>query len=257
MATQGTSPDPYDQPYPPPDQTQPTQTTLFHGGLTLDHVDASGKRVYKSGDGGFYTDDPDMHSVSGFVPYTAGSGAPTAPPPPGPGAPPPLPTGPAPALSPSVTPGMPTPPPAFHYDPFTPPDPNDLSTDKAFQFENAEGLRAIGARNAALGTLNTGGTLKDYVTFGQNLAHTRYGDLYNRALTTYGTNRGNAVDTYNTNYGTQYKDPWTESMQRAELDQNNNQFNSTQGFNTWLENYKRSVSDPFDQSYKTLSLLKR
>jgi hypothetical protein len=41
----------------------------------------------------------------------------------------------------------------------------------------------------------------------------------------------------------------------ASLGQNNNQFNSTLDFNRWLEDYKRSTLDPFDQKYKTLSLL--
>jgi hypothetical protein len=220
--------------------------------------------------GAFQAGTPVTNPNTGIIqpPGTAGGDPvdPTTPPPPGPGpapAPGPAPTapaptipgGPAPAPTPNVTPPQPTPPPAFHYADFAPPDPNDLSNDKAFQFENEEGMRVIGARNAALGTLNTGGTLKDYVTFGQNLARTHYNDLFDRSLRTYGINRGNALENYNTNNNTQYKDPWTEEMQRAGLDQNTNQFNSTQGFNQWLENYKRSTLDPFDQKYKTLSLL--
>lgn len=251
------NPDPYDAPYP----TQPAQPTAPSVSYNLLGTDPNGQAVYQGTDGQMYTDGA---GLNGFVAYNGPGVAthgdpidptapPTAPPPAG-GAPTPTPT-PGPAPSPNVTPAQPTPPPAFKYDEFAPPDPNDLSNDKAFQFENAEGLRAIGARNAALGTLNTGGTLKEMVGFGQNLARARYNDLYDRSLRTYGTNRGNAVENYNTNYGTQYKDPWTEAMQRAQMDQNNNQFNSTQGFNEWLENYKRSTLDPFDQKYKTLSLL--
>jgi hypothetical protein len=273
----------YDQPYP---TTQPTQTTptatqqgltpvpghpgLYYNtaGVVFNEAGTTVDGYVNPATGAFQTGTPTTNATTGIVgppawtnedPVNPTAPPPTAPPPPiGGGAPAPTPTAPPTvgiAPSPSVTPAQPAPTPAFHYDDFTAPDPNDLSSDPAFQFENAEGMRAIGARNAALGTLNTGGTLRDFVTFGQNLAHTRYGDLFDRRLRTYGVNRGNAVENYNTNYGTQYRDPWSESMQRAELDQNNNQYNSNQAFSTWMENYKRSTLDPFDMKYKTLSLL--
>lgn len=184
-----------------------------------------------------------------------------------------------PASAPSYTPPPAyVPPPAFQYADFNAPDPTDLLNDKAFQFENQQGMQAIGAKNAALGTLNTGGTIKDFQAFGQNLASTRYNDLFNRKLTEYGTNRGNALDAYNTNYGTQYKDPYSINyasqytdpfamhMQSAGLQQNNNQFNASLGqnnsqFNTgmdwnrYLQNYKATVTDPFSQKYSLLGLL--
>ena len=79
------NPNPGDPRDDPSTTTPPQQTTLFHGGLTYDHTDPSGKRVYKSGDGGFYTDDPDMNSVSGFIPYTADNPNPGPNPHPNPG----------------------------------------------------------------------------------------------------------------------------------------------------------------------------
>lgn len=181
--------------------------------------------------------------------------------------------------TPGYTPPAPyVPPPAFSFDPFSDPSADDVLNDPGYQFERDQGLSAIGANRAAAGTLNTGGTLKDYVGFANNLASTHYGQFRDRKLSTYATNRQNALDTYNTNYGTQYRDPWTTNYQsqytdpfqfdmqgaglkqnntqfNASLGQNNNQFNSTLSFNKWLEDYKRSTLDPFDQKYKTLSLL--
>lgn len=169
-------------------------------------------------------------------------------------------------------------PPAFSYDPFNAPAPQDLLNDPSYQFEFGQGMQAIGAKNAALGTLNTGGTIKDFESYGQNLASTRYNDLWNRKASEYTLNRSNALDTYNTNYGTQYKDPYAINyqsqyvdpfafgMQSAGLQQNNNQFNASLGqnnsqFNTsmdwqkFLQNYKATVTDPFSQKYSLLGLL--
>lgn len=167
--------------------------------------------------------------------------------------------GPAPAPMPPPSPGtappVPTPPPAFSYDPWTAPAPTELLNDPSYNFEAQQGMQAIGAKNAALGTLNTGGTIKDFQSFGQNLASTRYNDLFNRKLTEYSTNRGNALDTYNTNYNTQYKDPWQMQFQNAELNQNNNQFNGNMAWQQYLQHYRETNTDPFDHKYKLLGLL--
>lgn len=190
---------------------------------------------------------------------------PTTAPPPGPTAPPPGPNAaPPPAAPPTNAPPVNTPP-AFSYADFVAPNPQDLLNDPQYKFENQQGMQAIGAKNAALGTLNTGGTIKDFQTFGQNLAATRGADLFNRKLTEYGTNRGNALDTYNTNYGTQYKDPWTANFQNAGLNQNQGQFNSSLGQNNnqfnasldwqkFLQNYKATVTDPFTRAYSWAGL---
>lgn len=185
--------------------------------------------------------------------------APVAPPPTAAGAPPPN-AAPGPMVSPYPTA------PAFTYADFVPPNPNDLLNDPGYKFEYGQGMQAIGAKNAALGTLNTGGTIKDFESFGQNLAATRGADLFNRKLTEYQQNRGNALDTYNTNYGTQYRDPWQANFQTAGLNQNNNQFNASLGQNNsqfnssldwqkFLQNYKATITDPFSQKYSLLGLL--
>lgn len=233
--------------------------------------------------------------------------APTAPPPgPAPTAGP----APGPTLIDSGTPGQPLPaptapppgstvgaytpppayvkPPAFSYGDFVAPTGDDVLNDPGYGFELGQGIQAIGAKNAALGTLNTGGTIKDFMGFGQNLASTKYNDLFNRKLTGYQTNRGNALDAYNTNYGTQYKDPYSinyasqysdpfafnlQGMQAnnqnnqfyaglnqstdqfgRSLNQNQRQFTSNLDWQKFLQNYKATVTDPFDQKYKITSL---
>lgn len=222
---------------------------------------------------------------------------PTGAPPPSPSAPPPSAVTPSPTATPPPSaatlpvsaPGpLPTAPdyvtpapqqarPDFSYEDFKDPTAGDVYSDQGYQFERDQGLAAIGANRAAAGTLNTGGTLKDYVGFADNLARTHYGDVWNRKKAAYDTNRagafdawkanyGVAKDVYDTNYKTQYADPFAFSEQRAGRVQNNNQFtaslgqsgrqfDSTMDFNRWMENYKRSTLDPFDFKYKTLSLL--
>lgn len=170
------------------------------------------------------------------------------------------------------------PPPAFHYDDFQPVSADEVYQTPQYQFDLSQGMQAIGAKNAALGTLNTGGTLKDFVGFGANLANSYWNNINSNKLQTYTTNRGNALDTYNTNYGTQYKDPYMINYQsqyadpfandmavagldqnnsqfNASLGQNNNQFNTSLDFNKWLQNYKMNVTDPFQQKYSLLGLL--
>lgn len=168
-------------------------------------------------------------------------------------------------------------PPAFTYDPYTATSTDDVLNDPDFQLTRDQGIQSIAHKNAALGTLNTGGTIGDFVGFASNLAHAKYGDIDARRFGQYQANRANAFDTYKTNYGIgkdvydtnykdQYADPFANNMAsaglaqnnsqfNASLGQNNNQFNTTLDFNKWLQNYKMSVTDPFDQKYKTLSLL--
>lgn len=178
------------------------------------------------------------------------------PPPPGGGsggpAPPPVPSN-LDVKLPTFTPPTPfQPPPAFSYADFAPPTGKDVLNDPQFQFEFGQGMQAIGAKNAALGTLNTGGTIKDFQNFGTGLASADLQNIYNRNLSTYQTNRGNALDAYNTNYGTQYKDPYQINYQTQYTDP----FNLNSG--NILQNYniaRFNNLDAFDQQYKLLGLL--
>ena len=80
-------------------------------------------------------------------------------------------------------------------------------------------------------------------------------------------------DVYDTNYQTQSRDPFANNLEgarfgqqdrqlgqqdrqfNAQLGQNNQQFNSTFDFEKWRENYRRNVTDPWEQQYRTLGLL--
>jgi hypothetical protein len=106
-------------------------------------------------------------------------------------------------------------PPAFSFHDFQAPDPNDVWNDPSFRFRFDAGNRALTNSAAARGVMNTGDTLKDFQTYGQQEASQEYGNVWDRAARTYQMDRGNALDTYNTNYGTQYKDPFTFNYNSA------------------------------------------
>lgn len=100
----------------------------------------------------------------------------------------------------------------FAYDPFTAPTMDQAMAEPGYEMSRREGQRALENSAGARGVLRTGGTLKDLIGFGQNLAAQQYGNVYNRAANTYGMNRtgafdtwkGNresAADTYRTNFG--------------------------------------------------------
>lgn len=192
----------------PSENTDPGTSTTSPSYLTYEllYTDPSGKAVYRGSDGKMYTDG---NGPNGFVPYSAPAATPTPDPPK-----PPLPTGgggggnllspflgtftpptaqyPLVPNTPVFTPPGYTPPPAFEA-----PTGAEVLSDPGYQFSVDEGRHAIEAGKAAAGTLNTGGTLKDILAWGQNYATTRYGDVYNRKR-----------DIYDTNYKTQYLDPY-------------------------------------------------
>lgn len=152
---------------------------------------------------------------------------------------------PAPAPAPTFTPPGYTPPPArtappaFQYDPFQAPSADDLLNDPGYQFRFNQGRDALERSAAARGTLNTGGTLKDILGYGQDLASTEYGNLFNRAFSTYGANRDNAFGNYklnydigkdvqDSNYQTQYVDPFQAAYRSGSDTFNANQHNYDQ-----------------------------
>lgn len=250
-----------------PDPTAPGGPThpADPGGYDFLGYDAQGHDVYRGADGSLFMGDPG--GQNGFSPYS-GTGEGLTQTPPGqhtttpphvdpPGTPPPTTPGPGvpapPAGPPPTTPAGPayTPPPAFQYDDFKDPTGQDVLDDKGYQFDLGQGMDAIGRKNAALGTLNTGGTIGDFQRFGTDLAHSKYGDIWQRKLTDYGTNRKNAVDAYNLNYSTQFQDPFS-------ITQHNYDSNRSYDFNQWIQQYNMSRNDRndgFDQRYRILGLL--
>lgn len=108
-----------------------------------------------------------------------------------------------------------TPPPAFVPDQFSAPTYADAQNDPGYQFAADEGNRALTQSKAAGGVLNTGGTLKDILAWGQNYAAQRYGDVYNRNYNTYSANEGAKERAYATNYQSQFIDPYKFAYQGA------------------------------------------
>ena len=60
--------------------------------------------------------------------------------------------------------------------------PSDLTTDPSYQFRLNEGMRAIQARGAATGMLQTGQGLRDISDYGQQSASQEYGSAYDRFM---------------------------------------------------------------------------
>lgn len=125
-------------------------------------------------------------------------------------------------------------PPAFSYADFRAPTAGDVLNDQGYQFALNQGLQALGHSAAARGTLNTGGTMGDYVKYASDLASSKYNDIFTRDLNAYQVNRAGALEAYNTNYGTQYKDPYQINYQTQYLDPFN--LNNSAALSEWNAN---------------------
>lgn len=173
--------------------------------------------------------------------------------------------------APSFTPPSYTPPPAFVPDQFSAPSYADAQNDPGYQFAADEGQRALTQSKAAGGVLNTGGTLKDILAWGQNYAAQRYGDVYNRNYNTWQGNEGAKERAYATNYGSQYLDPYKFAYQGA-LDtfnpqqqqwqtnmastQRGNENDYANAYEQFLQSYRQfqdQRDSTFDKSYKYFS----
>lgn len=102
---------------------------------------------------------------------------------------------------------------------FAPTSAADLGTDPGYAFRVGEGERGLEASAAARGVLNSGGTLKDIVNYGQNAASQEFQNVDTRRR-----------NDYQMNYQDQYVMPFQFGLQRA----------AQQGgfdFNTWLQQY--------------------
>jgi len=97
-----------------------------------------------------------------------------------------------------------TPPPFTKPDAFHAPTAAEVEGDPGYQFSRQQGEQALAQSQAAQGLANTGGSLKDFIAYGQNLANTRYNDV---------TARNKSI--YDTNYQTQYVDPYKLQYQGA------------------------------------------
>ena len=93
----------------------------------------------------------------------------------------------------SVLPGVPTyrAPSLPDIQPFQAPTYQEAVSDPGYQFRLQQGTQALENSKAAQGLSRTGGTLKDFMNYGQNMASQEYGNTWNRRLGEYNTNVGN------------------------------------------------------------------
>lgn len=113
------------------------------------------------------------------------------------------------------------------------PGQEEVLNDPGYKFRESRGQKALEASAAARGTLNTGGTLKGIVEYGQNLASQEYGNAVNRSLQKYDRDYQGAVDEY-------------DRLYRAGLEEYNLGYRSE--FDKYNLGYKAKL-DEFDRLY--------
>lgn len=125
------------------------------------------------------------------APFTPGWTPPVQPAPAGTGA------GPIPTFnySAGAFPGLP-PVPQFTPLPFHLPDPKDIANDPGYQFRLKQGLDSLQASAAAKGMLRTGGTIDDFINYGQSAASQEYENMVKRAEDIYGIQEGANKDAF-------------------------------------------------------------
>lgn len=72
-------------------------------------------------------------------------------------------------------------------------DPTKIADDPGYQFQVAEGMKALQRAQAARGQVLGGGAVKDALRFSQGVASTSTNDAFRRALETFNANRENAL----------------------------------------------------------------
>jgi hypothetical protein len=87
---------------------------------------------------------------------------------------------------------------------FTPTAMSDVLADPGYEFRVDQGESLVEQSAAARGTLNSGGTLKDILNYGQNAASQEFQNVDARRRSD-----------YQTNYQTQYVDPYQAAYQAA------------------------------------------
>lgn len=283
--------DPYGDPNSQPDQSwdpnvhaTPDAPDISNQVKTYIGTDANGVAIYQGTDGQLYTDGD---GPNGFVSYS-GPGPAGAAESPGPQAPPQGPgggvggTGGGDPFGGSLTApftGTFTPPtggpdlswlpniPEFHAPQYTPPPAfaapkgEDVFNEPGYAFRSGEGQRALEQSAAGRGVLNTGGTLKDLIKYGQDFASNEYGNVYNRALSTYGTNLGSQyIDPYKFKYQAamdEFSPKLLDYSTRAAAGQRGTENDYNNAWNQYMQSYnqyRNQQSDVFDKLFRTSQL---
>lgn len=140
-----------------------------------------------------------------------------------------------PFVPPTPGPGLPDTP-QFH---FTAPTYDEAVSEPGYDFARREGERGLQQSAAARGLLNSGGTLRDIYSWGNNFAATHYGDVYGRKYQL-------AQD--------EFSPQMTAYTTRAAANQRNNELAFTNAWNGYEFDYNAFRNwqiDNFDRYYRT------
>lgn len=134
---------------------------------------------------------------------------------------------------------------------FTPPSFQQPTMEQAlnepgYQFALGQGVQGLDQSAAARGTLNTGGTLKDVLKYGQALGQQNYQNVFNRALDIYNTNYRGAYDAF--------QPLMAQWNTQAQAGQRQNELNYDQNWNQYLQRYnayRNWQNDTFNKEFQT------
>jgi len=98
----------------------------------------------------------------------------------------------------------------FSFEGFQGPTAENVANAPGFRFRLDEGLKALQNSAAAKGLLRSGGTLKDFMKYGQGFASNEFQNVYNRQLNTWGANRRGAAEDYDRNVLNRRQDYMTD-----------------------------------------------
>lgn len=102
--------------------------------------------------------------------------------------------------------------PRFNAPRFAAPSLQDAMNEPGYAFRLKTGTDALEKSAAARGTLRTGGTLKDIMSYGQNFATQEYNNVFRRAMDAFDRNYRAAYDEYQP-----LKDEWKEQAQAEKI----------------------------------------
>lgn len=154
-------------------------------------------------------------------------------------------------------------PPPFSYDAYKLPTLQEAQNEPGYQFASQQGEQALQQAAAAKHTLNSGGTLKDILSWGNKFAEQNYGNVANRSLQDYTTNYTNAAQTYGMNVASQYNQPYQFAYQaaldqfapqmtgyatNAAANQRGNELNYSNLWNQYLQRYAQYRNQKLDNS---------
>lgn len=122
----------------------------------------------------------------------------------------------------------------FKANTFAAPSLAEAEAEPGYAFARDQGIHALENNASARGVLRSGGTLKDFLSFGNKFAEQNYGNAFNRSKDVFNTNEGNRFNAFNTNEGNRF---------------NAYQANFGNALNTYGTN-RDTAEHVFDRNYK-------